>query len=87
MRGVLAEVAERLRRRLALQLGELEARAAVRNGRGNRALQKLGAVQECRLRNSFLKNGEYIDQTLYAMLDTDWRGSRAPVSAPPVRVH
>jgi len=65
----------------------LEARAAVRNGRGNRALQKLGAVQECRLRRSFLKNGEYLDQMLYAMLDTDWRGSRAPVSASPVRVH
>jgi RimJ/RimL family protein N-acetyltransferase len=65
----------------------LEARAAVRNGRGNRALQRLGAVQECRLRSSFLKNGEYLDQMLYAMLDTDWRGSRAPISASPVRVH
>jgi RimJ/RimL family protein N-acetyltransferase len=65
----------------------LEARAAVRNGRGNRALQKLGAVQECRLRSSFLKNGEYLDQMLYAMLDNDWRGSRAPISASPVRVH
>jgi len=65
----------------------LEARAAVKNGRGNGALQKLGAVQECRLRNSFLKDGQYIDQVLYAMLDTDWRGSRATMSASPVRVH
>jgi RimJ/RimL family protein N-acetyltransferase len=65
----------------------LEARAAIRNGRGNGALQKLGAVQECRLRNSFLKDGEYIDQMLYAMLDTDWRGSRAPLAASSVRVH
>jgi len=65
----------------------MEARAAVRNGRGNRALQKLGAVQECRLRKSFMKNGEYLDQVLYAMLDTDWRGSRAPIAAPMVRVH
>ena len=65
----------------------LEARAAVKNGRGNGALQKMGAVQECRLRNSFLKNGEYLDQVLYAMLDTDWRGSRAPIAASPVRVH
>src|SRR3954452_11193453 len=31
----------------------LEARVAVRNGRGIGALQKLGAVQECRLRSSF----------------------------------
>ena len=65
----------------------LEARAAVKNGRGNGALQKLGAVQECRLRNSFLKDGQYTDQVLYAMLDTDWRGSRATMAASPVRVH
>jgi RimJ/RimL family protein N-acetyltransferase len=65
----------------------LEARAAVKNGRGNGALQKLGAVQECRLRNSFLKDGEYIDQMLYAMLDTEWRSYRAPLAASPVRVH
>jgi ribosomal-protein-alanine N-acetyltransferase len=65
----------------------LEARAAVRNGRGNSALQKMGAVQECRLRNSFLKNGEYIDQVLYALLDTDWRGSRSPIPTVSTRVH
>jgi [ribosomal protein S5]-alanine N-acetyltransferase len=65
----------------------LEARAAVRNGRGNSALQKMGAVQECRLRNSFLKNGEYHDQVLYALLDTDWRGSRSPITTSSVRVH
>ena len=59
----------------------LEARAAVKNGRGNGALHKMGAVQECVLRKSFLKNGEYLDQVLYAMLDTDWRGSRAPITA------
>ncbi len=66
----------------------LEARAAVKNGRGNGALQKMGAVQECVLRKSFHKNGEHLDQLLYAMLDTDWRGSRAPIAAAPaVRVH
>ena len=65
----------------------LEARAATRNGRGNGALQKIGAVQECHLRRSFKKDGEYIDQMLYSMLDTDWRGSRAPVTARTVRVH
>ena len=65
----------------------LEARAAVKNGRGNCALQKLGAVQECRLRKSFQKNGEYLDQVLYSMLDTDWRGSRAIAAGPAVRVH
>ena len=66
----------------------LEARAAVKNGRGNGALQKIGAVQECLLRKSFLRNGEYLDQVLYGMLDTDWRGSRVSiVAAPSVRVH
>jgi ribosomal-protein-alanine N-acetyltransferase len=54
----------------------LEARAAIRNGRGNGALQKLGAVQEGVLRKSFLKNGEYLDQALYAMVEDDWRASR-----------
>ena len=66
----------------------LEARAAVKNGRGNGALQKLGAVQECILRKSFLKNGEYLDQVLYALLDMDWRGSKSPmVASSSVRVH
>jgi [ribosomal protein S5]-alanine N-acetyltransferase len=65
----------------------LEARAAVKNGRGNGALQKLGAVQECRLRKSFHKNGEYLDQVLYSMIDTDWHGSRGIVTTSSVRVH
>jgi RimJ/RimL family protein N-acetyltransferase len=71
-----------------LGVHRLEARAAVQNGRGNGALQKMGAVQECILRKSFLKNGEYLDQVLYAMLDMDWRGSKAPITASSsVRVH
>jgi ribosomal-protein-serine acetyltransferase len=51
----------------------LEARAAVRNGRGNGALRKLGAVQEGILRKSFLRSGEYLDQMLWTVLDEDWR--------------
>jgi len=54
----------------------LEARAAVRNGRGNGALRKIGAVQEGLLRKSFLKNGEYLDQTLWTILDEDWQARR-----------
>jgi len=54
----------------------LEARAAVRNGRGNGALRKIGAVQEGLLRKSFLKNGEYLDQTLWTILDEDWQAKR-----------
>ncbi len=51
----------------------LEARAALRNGRGNGALRKLGARQEGILRKSFLRNGEYLDQALWTVLDEDWR--------------
>jgi RimJ/RimL family protein N-acetyltransferase len=54
----------------------LEARAAVRNGRGNSALRKAGAVQECVLRQSFARNGERLDQVLWAILEEDWRLSR-----------
>lgn len=56
-----------------LRVHRLEARAAVRNGRGNAALQKIGAVQEAVLRKSFLRNGEYLDQVLYAIVEEDWR--------------
>ena len=51
----------------------LEARAALRNARGNAALRKLGARQEGVLRKSFLRNGEYLDQALWTVLDEDWR--------------
>ena len=51
----------------------LEARAAVLNGRGNGALLKMGAVQEGILRRSFQKNGDYLDQVLYAIIEDDWR--------------
>ena len=55
----------------------LEARAAVANGRGNGALRKVGAVQEGVLRKSFLRNGEYLDQTLWTILNDDWRRARS----------
>jgi len=51
----------------------LEARAALRNARGNAALKKIGAKQEGILRKSFQKNGEYLDQALWTVLDDDWR--------------
>jgi RimJ/RimL family protein N-acetyltransferase len=59
-----------------LGIHRLEARAAVKNGRGNGALQKIGAVQEGLLRRSFLKNGEFVDQVLYAIIEDDWRDAR-----------
>ena len=55
----------------------LEARALVSNGRGNAALRKLGAVQAGVLRQSFRRNGERLDQVLWAILDTEWRQARS----------
>ena len=54
----------------------LEARACVLNGRGNGALRKVGAVQEGVLRKSFLRNGEYLDQVLYGIVEDDWRAAK-----------
>jgi RimJ/RimL family protein N-acetyltransferase len=62
----------------------LEARAAILNGRGNGALRKIGAMQEGILRKSFLRNGEYLDQALWTILDEDWRAQRVIWG---VRVH
>jgi RimJ/RimL family protein N-acetyltransferase len=54
----------------------LEARAALKNGRGNGALRKLGAVQEGLLRRSFLRNGEHLDQVLWTILADEWREAK-----------
>jgi RimJ/RimL family protein N-acetyltransferase len=62
----------------------LEARAAILNGRGNGALRKIGAMQEGILRKSFLRNGEYLDQALWTILDEDWRAQRTVWGA---RIH
>jgi [ribosomal protein S5]-alanine N-acetyltransferase len=70
-----------------LGVHRLEARAAVLNGRGNGALQKIGAIQECLLRRSFLRDGQYLDQMLYAILDADWREARTMTPARAILVH
>ena len=57
-----------------LGVHRLEARAVLRNGRGNGALRKLGAVQEGVLRKSFCRNGEALDQALWTILGDEWRG-------------
>ena len=53
----------------------LEARAAVKNGRGNGALAKIGAVREAVLRQSFQRNGEAHDQHLWSILVEDWKAA------------
>jgi RimJ/RimL family protein N-acetyltransferase len=70
-----------------LGVHRLEARCAVPNGRGNGALRKIGAVQEGVLRKSFLRNGQHLDQVLYAIVEDDWRASRAPARMAGMNVH
>jgi RimJ/RimL family protein N-acetyltransferase len=50
----------------------LESRVPLRNGRGNGAMRKLGAVQEGVLRRSVRYGGEFVDQVLWSMLKDDW---------------
>jgi ribosomal-protein-alanine N-acetyltransferase len=70
-----------------LSVHRVEARASIRNGRGNRALLKLGAIQEGVLRKAFLKNNEYQDQVLYAVVEEDWRAARNGMVLINDRVH
>jgi [ribosomal protein S5]-alanine N-acetyltransferase len=76
--GLFEECAELVLEFAFTRIGvqRMEARAAVKNGRGNRALQKVGAVQEGVLHAAFLCGGEYVDQVIYAMAEEDWRASR-----------
>lgn len=60
-----------------LGVRRLEARAVTADGRGNGALRKLGAACEACLRRSFLRDGTYHDQHLWAILDSDWRDRRS----------
>ena len=62
----------------------LEARAAVRNGRGNGALKKMGAYREGTLRGSLLMPGQQLDQALWSILDDDWRTARTLWTPTPV---
>jgi RimJ/RimL family protein N-acetyltransferase len=69
----------------------LEARASVDNHRGNRVLEKLGAVFEGTLRESFANSLLRTDQMLWAIVADQWLAahpapswlSSAPVEKPP----
>jgi ribosomal-protein-alanine N-acetyltransferase len=69
-----------------LGVHRLEARAAVANGRGNGALRKLGAVREGILRRSFHRHGRYLDQMMWAILDSDWIAAKA-LPKPKIRLN
>lgn len=55
----------------------VEARASVDNDRSNAALKKLGARQEGTLKEAFWRDDHFVDQYLWAVLDTDWRTANA----------
>ncbi len=76
--GLFAECAELVLEFAFSVIGvhRLEARAAARNGRGNRALLKVGAVQEGVLRQALFCGGTHVDQIIYGIIDEDWRASR-----------
>jgi RimJ/RimL family protein N-acetyltransferase len=57
-----------------MRIRRLEARCAARNGRGGHALRKLGATPEGVLRKALLCGGEYLDQVLYTIIASEWRG-------------
>lgn len=59
-----------------MRVHRLEARCALKNGRGGKALVKVGAVPEGILRKALLCGDEHLDQVLYAIVDQDWRASR-----------
>jgi ribosomal-protein-alanine N-acetyltransferase len=73
--GIFTEAAELVLEFVfdVLHAHRLEARAALCNGRGNGAMKKLGAEREGVLRHSFFRNGDYLDQVLWAILQEDWR--------------
>ena len=62
----------------------IESRVPLRNGRANRELGKLGAVQEGILRRSLRQGDEYLDQILWAVLNEEWSDRWV---APAPRIH
>ena len=86
--GVFAEAAELVLDFTFDVLGthRLEARAALCNGRGNAAMRKLGAEREGILRDSFCRNGEYLDQVLWSILQHDWKKQQQEKAARGSRV-
>ena len=61
-----------------MDVHRLEARTAARNGRGNRALQKLGAVRQGYSRELFSLKGERFDQVQWTMCAADYRSCITP---------
>jgi RimJ/RimL family protein N-acetyltransferase len=55
-----------------VRVHRVEARAAVNNAHGNAALRTLGARREGTLKEAFLQDDQFVDQYLWAFLDSRW---------------
>lgn len=62
-----------------LGIHRLEARAAKENGRGNGALQRIGASPEAELARSFKREKGYSSQLLWSLTIEDWRQGQLTV--------
>lgn len=82
--GLFARTASVLLDHLFYSMGvrRLEARALADNARAAVVLRRLGAVEEGRLRRSFLLGGQYHDDVLWSILDTDWKARSAGILQP-----
>ena len=87
--GVFTEAAELVLEFAFDVLGihRLEARAALCNGRGNGAMKKLGAEREGVLRHSFVRDGEFLDQVLWSILQDAWKKQQEKTRRGPRVVH
>jgi len=76
--GVFAEAADLVAGYAFESLGvhRLEARAAKENGRGNGALQRMGASAEAELARSFKREDHYGPQLLWSLSKDDWKQYR-----------
>jgi RimJ/RimL family protein N-acetyltransferase len=89
-RGLFVDVGHLLLDFAFSELGtfRVEARVASRNARGNRAVEKLGAVAEGLLRGSLVvADGSRHDQVLWSWLKEDWRRARAAETEASTWVH
>jgi RimJ/RimL family protein N-acetyltransferase len=56
-----------------MHVHRIEARAVEANGRGNGALQKIGAKAEGSLSRAFKRDGNYLTQMMWGLTAEDWR--------------
>jgi RimJ/RimL family protein N-acetyltransferase len=73
--GLFAEVARMIFAFAFEKVGvrRLEARTSCTNLPASGAMRKVGATRDARLRSAFLRNGQYLDDDLWAILDDDWQ--------------